>query len=742
MTGYTDSLEHVLDELRRIDLLIRHQVQVFRLKGREAMDEFRGLYVTESEIDTLLQQDNLVTTTVEIEPADEPLLLHRLNELQAHIATQKAVSLQSGTALRLERLKELFHLSPFDVDALLLCLAPELDLQYEKLFAFLQDDVTRKRPSVGLVLDLFCHSVKAKQAARTRFTSSAPLLIAQLLRLSEEALERPRPLLTTALQVDERIVQYLLGVDHCDARVFPVICSEQPQRSWQEVILPEDLRNRLEQLIQYFKQLEAQTVQSSTTPQGIVVCFHGPAGVGKQTIAATLCREFTVPLLVVDVAGLLRVACSPDTAVRVLFREAVLQQSALSFDHFELLLAKDERVRPYRDAFLAQLAQFSGLTFLNSEKSWQPARILHHKSVIRVDIPVPSYADRIQLWHGFLNSHAPGDLDLGVLSSKFRLNAGQMCDAVAMAHSLAFWRHPANGQVTESDIEHACSAQSRHQLSTFAHQLQPRYSWTDIVLPKEQLTQLREVINAVKYRHQVYGDWGFDTKLSLGKGLIALFAGPSGTGKTMAAEVIAGELQLELYKIDLSTVVSKYIGETEKNLERIFREARDANAILFFDEADALFGKRSEVKDAHDRYANLEIAYLLQEMERHEGIVILATNLRNNMDEAFVRRMHTTIEFPFPEEAYRRRIWEGIFPSQAPIGDDADFAFLAHHFKLSGGNIKNVALHAAFLAAESGSAIGMAHLIQATKREYHKLGRLCGRADFGPYYDLVREIDG
>jgi SpoVK/Ycf46/Vps4 family AAA+-type ATPase len=262
------------------------------------------------------------------------------------------------------------------------------------------------------------------------------------------------------------------------------------------------------------------------------------------------------------------------------------------------------------------------------------------------------------------------------------------------------------------------------------------------VLPQEQLTQLREVMSYAKYRYRVYGEWGFDRKLSVGKGLNILFSGPSGTGKTMAAEIMAGELGLDLYKIDLSTVVSKYIGETEKNLDRVFKEAQESNAILFFDEADALFGKRSEVKDAHDRYANTEIAYLLQKMEEYEGIVILATNLRKNMDDAFVRRMHGAIEFPFPEQESRRRIWAGIFPPEAPLASDVDGAFLARQFKLAGGNIKNIALHAAFLAAEADSSISMAHLIRATKREYQKLGRLCSRADFGPYYELVSEADG
>jgi SpoVK/Ycf46/Vps4 family AAA+-type ATPase len=234
----------------------------------------------------------------------------------------------------------------------------------------------------------------------------------------------------------------------------------------------------------------------------------------------------------------------------------------------------------------------------------------------------------------------------------------------------------------------------------------------------------------MKYRHIVLGTWGFDRKLSMGKGLNALFAGPSGTGKTMAAEVIARDLGLDLYKIDLSTVMSKYVGETEKNLERIFAAAEHSNAILFFDEADALFGKRSEVRDAHDRYANVEISYLLQKMEEYDGLVILTSNLSKNMDEAFVRRIHFTVEFPYPEPEDRLRIWQIVFPEQAPLDPQVDLPHLAERYRLTGGNIRNVALTAAFLAARDGGVIGMDHLLWATRREFQKMGRLANAKEF------------
>jgi SpoVK/Ycf46/Vps4 family AAA+-type ATPase len=256
---------------------------------------------------------------------------------------------------------------------------------------------------------------------------------------------------------------------------------------------------------------------------------------------------------------------------------------------------------------------------------------------------------------------------------------------------------------------------------------------------------LQEIYEQVKHRSLVYEKWGFERKIALGKGLNVVFAGPSGTGKTMSAEIIASGLHMDLYKIDLSTVVSKYIGETEKNLERIFTEAGESNAILFFDEADSIFGKRSEVKDAHDRYANIETGYLLQKMEEYEGIVVLATNLRKNLDDAFVRRMHFIIEFPFPEEEDRFEIWRRVFPTTVPLSSSVDLHFMARQFKIAGGNIKNIALASAFLAASDNSSpaapiIEMAHLIRATRREFQKMGKLCTQTDFGPYFSLLNDL--
>jgi SpoVK/Ycf46/Vps4 family AAA+-type ATPase len=468
---------------------------------------------------------------------------------------------------------------------------------------------------------------------------------------------------------------------------------------------------------------------------GFIWHLYGPLGAGKRTCAAALCHHLGLKLLTTDCSRMLEANQPSGMLAKLIFREARLQNAAIYWDNFDIL-ATDDSQRLFH-IVAGEFQSCPCLVFLAGNNAWHPIDI--PCPYLQVAFPMPDFAQRKSLWQGCLDGRSSiSDAELAGLAGKFRLTAGQIGSAAATAQSLALWRDPESRAIRKEDLYAACRQQSNHKLSQLASKITPRYVWDDIVLPRDQLNQLREICSYVKYHHVVYGDWGFDHKPSLGKGLNVLFAGPSGTGKTMAAEIIANELGLDLYRIDLATVVSKYIGETEKNLDKIFKEAQDSNSILFFDEADAVFGRRSEVRDSHDRYANIEIAYLLQKMEEYQGIVILATNLRKNLDEAFARRMHFSVEFPLPDEADRYRIWQKSFPEAAPLSQDIGLAFMARQFKITGGNIKNIALSAAFLAAEDSKIVTMAHLIRATKREYQKMGKLCTEADFGGYFELVR----
>jgi SpoVK/Ycf46/Vps4 family AAA+-type ATPase len=372
---------------------------------------------------------------------------------------------------------------------------------------------------------------------------------------------------------------------------------------------------------------------------------------------------------------------------------------------------------------------------LSGSGSWLPGGSREQR-LLWFEFPIPDYSQRLAIWRHALQTRGEQDSslvdhDLQQLAGQFLLTGGQIFDAVASGLDAA----QQSGRPLEAhDLFSAARTHSNPRLSSLAIKIQPRFDWQDIILPRDQRELLNEMINTVRSRSQVLETWGLGRKLVASQGVTALFAGPPGTGKTMAAEVIARELRLDLYKIDLSSVVSKYIGETEKNLERIFDEAAASNAILFFDEADALFGKRSEVRDSHDRYANIEISYLLQRMEAYDGVTILATNLRSNLDEAFTRRLQFAVDFPFPDENDRLRIWQALFPPGVPTAGELDLPLLARRFKLAGGNIRNILVSAAYLAAADGGRVRMTHLLHGTRRELQKMGRLIADDDLTENY--------
>jgi SpoVK/Ycf46/Vps4 family AAA+-type ATPase len=728
--SFESSLEHLLAELKRIELKLRLRITSIRQNETAADSKFKGLCISEKEIDDILESPGLQSKP-ELAGRQTPASKATgdlIRRLETDIAAKKEEALNRGQVLRLVRLETLFGLSRFDLDILLLCLLPELDLKYQTLYAYLQDDITRKIPNIDLVLHLLCDSFDGTLAARATFSPQAPLMKHHLIRLCDERSGQPAPLLARCVQVDERITGYLLDSDQMDARLLGLVGQSHPGTKLKDMVLLEDVRIRLQKLISQFG------------GDAFICYLFGTYGVGKKATAEAVCAEMGIPLLNVDLNAITGLETPIEVLVPLVLRESRLQGAALYFNDFDILFSDDKRTGHAYHELLGSLREYPNWVFLSGEKEWRPKEILWNKPCISIELSPASYEERRQIWEKQLEEKTgfSPDISISDLASKFRLSGGQIHDVMCTAKNLARWRDPGNGLVTSEDLYSACRKQAREALSALARKIQPAYHWIDIILPKDQFDQLHEICAYVEHYHKVYGEWGFGRKVSVGKGLNALFAGPSGTGKTMAAEIIANELKIDLYKIDLSSIVSKYIGETEKNLDHIFREGRTSNAILFFDEADALFGKRSEVRDSHDRYANIEIAYLLQKMDEYDGIVILATNLRKNMDEAFARRMHYTLEFPIPEEPDRYRIWTHIFPEEAPLSPDTDLRFMARQFKITGGNIKNIALNAAFLSAQDQSAISMRHLIRATKREYQKIGKLCTEEDFARFFDVVK----
>ena len=405
------------------------------------------------------------------------------------------------------------------------------------------------------------------------------------------------------------------------------------------------------------------------------------------------------------------------------------------------LLGPDSRPAAEAHRVVAMLGQLAAPVILAGDPGTPWSELLGEVRHLVFHFGDPPRDERRRLWTAQLAARklAVPKGAVEALADRFLLTPGQIRRAAAVAADVHRLRNGGAEAPSSEELYRAARAQSGEQLGRLALRVEAGHRWEDLVLPPATLRRVREIAAAVEHRHRVYTTWGFGRRVGTGQGLKALFAGVSGTGKTMTASVIARELGLDLFKIDLSGVVSKYIGETEKNLDRIFRAAHASNAILFFDEADALFGKRSEVKDAHDRYANIEVSYLLQKMDEHEGVVVLATNLRKNIDEAFARRMHYIIEFPMPDIPHREQLWRGMFPAEAPLADDVDFAFLARQFALAGGDIQNVALDAAFLAAQDGGVIAMPQLVSAIARQMNKQGRIPSATDFKQYHALITQ---
>jgi SpoVK/Ycf46/Vps4 family AAA+-type ATPase len=700
-------LQDLLPALQRLDQLLdwaAGEMQSSRCADRAV--PFHGLYITPEDVSELLSRSPGQGEIAGDRPAvDAPWLDGAVEPTP------------------INELVRAFALSSFEVDTILLALAPELDLRYERLYAYLQDDVTKKRPTVDLAFNLLCAGPEQRVERRVHFSASAPLLGKGLIHFVFEPGQAEPLLLARPFRLDPHVVDFLLGgkgLDPC-LREFCELLTPRPEG--EQTQLREDVKEVLPFL----------AAQAFTTHRPLRLLFQGPPGTGKRGAAEALAGSVGANLIT---AALGRVAEKPefDRLLTALDREACLHDAVLYLSETDVLQSDDLACQ--HRLLQQKLAQFPGTVILAGRNPLLPEEAAG-QTILTIAFEPPTFRERREFWRSKLEAIdlRPADGELDSLASRFHLTGERIEHAVNRAVQISLWRaaksaasgaNPAGASKPRPSLEdmyQGARSQSGQDLAKLARKIEPRYSWSDIVLPSDPIQQLREICGQAEYRHVVFNAWGFEHKLSLGKGLNALFSGPPGTGKTMAAEVIAHELLLDLYRIDLSQVISKYIGETEKNLDRIFAAAETSNSILFFDEADALFGKRSEVRDSHDRYANIEISYLLQKMEEYQGISILATNLRQNLDEAFVRRLQAIVEFPFPDEKYRLQIWKLAFPGSAPLGSDVDFERLAHEVKLAGGNIKNMALAAAFYAAADGGPIHMPHLAQAARREHQKLGR-------------------
>ena len=591
----------------------------------------------------------------------------------------------------LDALSTLFGLTSFERRIVLLCAGMELDGDFANSCAAALGSGGNPWPSFGLALAAF------PDAHWDALANNAPLRRWRLIEICGEG-----PLAHSRLRIDERILFFLTGVWQLDARLTSLV---EPLRGTPEIA--ESQRAVLDRLESAWK----PAFTSGPPLPALQLC--GPDAGAKRSLANALAARLTIDIFRLP-AALLPVSLSElENLHRVWEREAILRNAALFLDC--------DRFEAADTSHALAIDRWIELTRTPLLISTRDPRPDIERPLLSVEVRKPTSGEQREAWQRALGENAGGcNGQLERLVSQFDFSTATISST---AQSL--------GKRNGTDLWEACRLRARPRLQDLAQHVVSGATWADIVLPAPQIHTLQTIALQVQHRVRVCDEWGFAEKSSRGLGLSALFAGPSGTGKTLAAEVLANELELDLFRIDLSAVVSKYIGETEKNLRRVFDAAEEGGAILFFDEADALFGKRSEVKDSHDRYANVEISYLLQRMEAYRGLAILATNMKEALDPAFLRRLRFVVQFPFPDQTQRAEIWRRIFPAKTPI-DSLEIDRLAR-LSISGGNIRSIALNAAFAAADTDEPVGMSHLLAAARLEYEKLEKPLTHNELGDW---------
>ncbi|MGR3275339.1 ATP-binding protein [Acaryochloris marina NIES-2412] len=629
--------------------------------------------------------------------------------VESEVAISAAAVLEPLPAAVL--ISQRFNLSKLEMGILLLCVAMEVDPQVPDLCDQAQGGRGWAFPTFALAFQLF------EEVRWEVCTIDAPLRYWQLIQLHAPQ-PQPQPLPQTMLKVDERIVNSMMGSGQVDHRLTSLVL---PLMSFKSDVGGAAIAPSQQVLVTELCQDLAKTDPNSPLP---IVQLLGTDAQSKHSIAYQVAIQFGAQLY--GLMGELIPTANQDFSdfLRLWEREAYLSPVALYLDTQEVVTATSSRV-----ALRRFLSHCRGLLFVDSRE----VRLPPNRQALTREVAKPTPLEQRKAWTQALGKVAGEHPAL--LTSQFNLNldeieeiAGTILPQAFEAEGIEKVDTPTHPPDLKAKLWFACLNRTRPRLESLAQRLETKATWEQLVLPEEGMGVLRQMVDQVRLRAQVYDDWGFRERMNRGLGVSAVFAGESGTGKTMAAEVIANELNLHLYRIDLSSVVSKYIGETEKNLRRLFDAAEEGGAILFFDEADALFSKRSEVKDSHDRYANIETDYLLQRVESYRGLAILATNLKSSLDGAFLRRLRFLINFPFPSQEYRQQLWRKVFPDRIPT-ELLDYEYLGQ-FNITGGTIHTVALNAAFMAARQREAVGMSQILASIRTEYQKLDRQIYEAEF------------
>ena len=691
--GYSSHNEFILDCFKRAELLAMYYIECMETMAEELENNSK-------------QPDDLIQFHFPLDENREMVL----NEfkLSALFVNSRVKETESDEFFALQYIATLYKLTDLEYFCLILSLMTEFDDKYEEMFAYLQGGEDAGKSVYDLALRLYyfvadINDIEDVYTIRDELEG----------KMSDLCFEYQ----TTKL--DKRLVSFIMHSGKKQISISGVDCYIPIEDKPLPVM--EDIAERFCNIINNRDEIES-------------IYFHlwGVEGIGKKTLVKRFSEILNVSVIMVDMSQfyMLEEKVFYNTLLTIC-REVIINQGFVCFYNFDIFNQEDCPNKRYENLVLDMVQRFTNVIFVLSKEE---DRAKDRSDYLWIDVPIsyPNKEESIKLWEICLSGiDQSDDVKAYEMANKFTFTPGQITRTRQQADRLVLWKQ--ESKLSRDEICSCAYSQIVSDLEKQASLIHAKYSWEDLVLPEEEKTMLMNACDQITYKHVVYNNWGFEKRLAYGKGVSMLFAGPPGTGKTMAARVVANALGIEIYKVNLSQIMSKYIGETEKNLNVLFDEAKKSNVILFFDETDALFGKRTEVKDSHDKNANLETSYLLQKMEEYDGITVMSTNYLENIDAAFFRRISYVIHFPFPDEKSRKAIWKGMYPKEVPMSEDIDFDYLARQFELSGGNIKNIAVTSAFLAAKNDDKLKMKHILKALKYELTKQGKTLLKEDFGEF---------
>lgn len=708
-TPYSSQRRIIEDFVNILDMHIYYYYKYHPWVGPDSsMQNMMGVVVSREEF-----EGNLMKATdsraFSLLTADES---QELLDMREYFLSRIALT-EASPEVPILRAVKAFGLNSFELMVFMTMLTCELNKKYEKLFVYLQDDITKKSPSVETAIRLFAEPGDVVSEYFGFFDDNSVLM-------NFFAAPSEGTLCTKQLRLSKSVFAYVTGSGDKNSSVY-----YDHTKPLHDLYIDENINECIKSTVRL------------TENKTALIYLKGKKGSGRKFHVKHCAKSMGEDVVFLN-AGALTEADKQHEAFNNALCTALLNGAALCITEFQQLLSEDNAklLNAFSELLNRSRKHLGTHIFITAEEKWYDAVL--DESIVKIDMELPETNEqtRLALWESFMQGKSfDSSIDPQEMAAKFRFTPGQVGNAVMRSVDLT--KMSGSEVITPEVLHNSCYDQVVVGLNTLASPIKPAYDWDDLVLPQSEVKLLKEACTHIKYRNTIYNVWGFGKKAAYGRGLSMLFSGPPGTGKTMAAQVITNQLHMQMYKVQISQIVSKYIGETEKNLRRVFTEAKNANCILFFDEMDALFGKRSEVKDSHDRHANIETAYLLQQMEEYDGVVLMATNLLQNIDEAFMRRINFVIAFPFPDEATRKMLWMKMLDTDAPISEDVNFAFLADNFRMAGGNIKNCVIHAAFLAAAENVPINMRHLITSVVTEQRKNGAVVLKEDLKEYADIV-----